>query len=424
MTGRVAAGPPAMLPALCLLGAFVLLAGIGATADPAAYARLMHGFHSQLWDYPFLDAQGILSWLECHRRGIDVIDQNPCDPLGRTLCYPPAWLALGGTGLGMEATLAVGLSWGLIFIGAVFVLPVAPGWGAAAITTAMYLSPPVFFGLERANPDLIVFALAIVAARASLAGPCGRLVGYAASLLAALMKIYPVVLLVFVARERFPRVVAISLALAAVLGGYLALDGPDLLRIVRGVGIPSAGWFDTLFGAGSLPHGLAELAPRRIPSWRLAYAVIAAGAVGAVAAILWLGRPRRWLAMLDPFEAALLQAGAVMIVACFFMGQSVMYRGVLLLLTLPALLRMARAGSLLMAATVLAVGTASWSYAYQLPASPQNFTALHLGIWFGQQGAWWALVAVLAAILVVQIVDSPAVRQIRDLLIRHKAPAA
>jgi len=413
----------ATLPALCLLGVFVLMVAIGTTVDPATYARMMRGFHTQLWDYPFLDAEGILSWLECHRRGVDVIEQNPCDSLGRTLCYPPAWLTLARTGLGAESTLAVGLLWGLIFIGAVFMLPVAPGWRAAAVTAAMYLSPPVFFGLERANPDLIVFALAIVAARASVAGPCGRLVGYVASLLAALMKIYPVVLLVFVARERFPRVVAISLALVAVLGGYLALAGPDLLRIVRGAGIPSAGWFDTLFGAGSLPHGLAELAPRRIPSWRMAYAVIAAGAVGTVAAILWLGRLRRWLAMLDPFEAALLQAGSVMIVACFFMGQSVMYRGILLLLALPALLRMAQAGSLLMTATVLAVGTAAWSYAYQLPASPQNFTALHFGVWLGQQGAWWWLVAVLAAIVAVQIADSPAAQQILGILRRRTAPA-
>jgi len=420
MTVRIVA----TLPALCLLGAFVLLAGIAAAVDPATYTRLTQSFHSQLWDYPFVDTQVILSWLECHRNGIDVIDQNPCDSLGRTLAYPPAWLALAGTGLGTEATVAVGLLWALIFIGAVFKLPVAPGWGAAAITTAMYLSPPVFFGLERANADLIVFALAIVAARASVAGPSGRLVGYAASLLAALMKIYPVVLLVFVARERFPRIVAISLALVALLGSYLALAGPDLLRIVRGAGIPSAGWFDTLFGAGSLPHGLAELAPRRIPSWRLAYAVITAGAVGMAAAVLWWGGLRRRLAALDPFEAALLQAGSVMIVACFFMGQSVMYRGILLLLALPALLRMAQAGSLLMAATVLAVGTATWSYAYQLPASPQNFTALHFGVWLGQQGAWWWLVVVLAAIVAVQIADSPAARQILGILRRRTAPAA
>jgi len=420
MTVRIVA----TLPALCLLCAFVFLAAIAATVDPATYVRLMHAFHTQLWEYPFLDAEGILSWLECHRRGVDVIAENPCDSLGRTLCYPPAWLTLARAGLGPEATLAVGLCWGLIFIGAVFMLPVAPGWGAAAVTTAMYLSPPVFFGLERANPDLIVFALAIVAARASVAGPWGRMIGYAATLFATLMKIYPVVLLVFVVRERFPRIVAMSLALAAVLGGYLILEGPDLLRVVTGTAIPAAGWFDTLFGAGSLPHGLAELAPRRVPSWRLAYALIAAGAVGMAAAVLWWGGLRRRLAALDPFEAALLQAGSVMIVACFFMGQSVMYRGILLLLTLPALLRMAQAGSLLMRATVLAVGIATWSYAYQLPASPQNFTALDLGIWFGQQGAWWGLVVVLAAIVAVQITDSPAARQVRGLLRRQTATAA
>ena len=113
------------------------------------------------WDYPFLDIEGVLTAIDCHRSGIDVYVENPCDPLNRPHNYGPAFLWLSALRINVTWMNGLGLTLGILFLVSLFFLPKArPGW----LVTLAIVSPPVVFALERANVDLIIFLLAMLAA--------------------------------------------------------------------------------------------------------------------------------------------------------------------------------------------------------------------------------------------------------------------
>ena len=66
---------------------------------------------------------------------------------------------------------------------------------------AATISTMVVFALERANADILLFILALVAVFLAERGSAARLLGYCVALLAALLKYYPIMLLIMV----FPR---------------------------------------------------------------------------------------------------------------------------------------------------------------------------------------------------------------------------
>ena len=83
------------------------------------------------------------------------------------------------------------------------------------------------------------------------AGRAARMVGYAFALLAALLKYYPIMLLVVLFRERLAVFVAVAMAVAGSLAGFWAAYH---VEIVRGwANIPVGPYNTDLFAAKNLP---------------------------------------------------------------------------------------------------------------------------------------------------------------------------
>ena len=216
--------------------------------------------------------------------------------------------------------------------------------GELLILSLAALSPMTFYALERANCDLVVFLLVVGGCALGRAARPWRFGAYAIYLCAGLLKYYPLVLLVLLARER-RRDALIGAALAALT--VLGLAGFDHAQSGQGAGRTFRHFriSPTRFRPETCPYGVAEaiFGPRR------------RGAAGllllTVLAACAIARTRRTLRLLDTvaldpdrIEGQCLLAGALLVTACFFAGQNVDYRGIYFVLVMPGLVRLAPAG--------------------------------------------------------------------------------
>src|SRR5207237_7257891 len=128
---------------------------------------------------------------------------------------------------------------------------------------------------------------------------------------------------------------------------------------------------------------------------------------------------RHYVAALRQKEGVLLQIGAALVVGCFFAGESVGYRAIMLLLTLPGLLSLDRPGvphrlRLLSRSTIISIllvmyrlVTIGFLDRHALNVANSALAAL---IWIAYELIWWWIVAVLSALLTCYILESAAWR--------------
>jgi hypothetical protein len=400
---------------------------------PAAYDYMMRMLAFRAWKYPFFDAQGLLAPIACWHQGFDVYAATPCDPLGRPMVYSPLWLRLPAPPLGPGWLNVFGLTLVAVFIAALAGLPRPSGrFGRATMVLAL-ASPLVSFGVERGNVDLLMFALAVLAAVAMERSPAVRLGGYAVALLAGLLKFYPLVLLVLAVREGVRRCLALWLVAGAVVVCFVCLFWSELVRIPPHMPVPGVDAYDA-FGAWLLLSGAAELASRalqhRIPAGLLAAvpAVLGMGLpICAVAAACALARKRQLMApllLLAPREASCLFAGSLLFCGCFFAAPNIGYRAVYFLLVLPGVLAALAAATtqrvrLLWGTTALAILAVLWllpverSVAWRAGVPGHPFAApATIGFWLGREAVWWAIAIVLLAVIIRAVLGSAAWQQL------------
>ncbi len=239
--------------ALLLLAA---LAGLWRWGPHPLYFDILKRFGFAPFRFPFLDIHAILAAAQCQRLGIDVYLSNPCDALGRVHVYSPLWLALVPSFLGTAQTTPVGLGLDVLFILSLWVVIRPERSGEALLMAAAALSPMTVYALERANCDLAIFLLIVAGCALDRAPRPWRLGCYALFLLAGLLKYYPLVLLVLLARER-RRDALIGTVLAMLIAGGLAgLGLTDLARALAN--IPALSYFADSFSALNLPFGFAQ----------------------------------------------------------------------------------------------------------------------------------------------------------------------
>jgi hypothetical protein len=123
------------------------------------YPQIMAGFgvgRSLVW---FRDMHSMLAASDYAREGHDPFLENPYDLGGERHIYPDWWFALGKVGLSRADSLWLGGLLVVLFWFAVFVvLPLRTArdfWW----TILVCASPPFWLAVNRANPDLLVFAL-------------------------------------------------------------------------------------------------------------------------------------------------------------------------------------------------------------------------------------------------------------------------
>jgi len=167
------------------------------------------------------------------------------------------WLAIVPAHLGVGATWWVGASLGVLFILSwpLVLRPRTPKelliLGSAAI------SPMTVYALERANNDLVVFLLVVCGGNMFTWSRPLRLFAYGPFIAGGLLKYYPFVLLVLVARESGREVLIIATATGFALGIFGVVFGADLRTALANIPTASS-YFTDAFSARNLPFGFAE----------------------------------------------------------------------------------------------------------------------------------------------------------------------
>jgi hypothetical protein len=391
----------------------VLLAGLlYALGYRDQYYALLEYWGAFPFRFPFLDMHAVTSAVECHRLGFDVYVQNPCDVFKRVHGYSPLWLWLAVLPITTAWDSALGLATVLLFLVALPLLPPGRGWWQTAVITLGTISSVVAFALERANVDLLIFVLAMVAVALTRRDWRSRVPGYAVALLAGMLKFYPVTLLILAVRERLPVFVAIGIVSLGVIAVWFALDAGEILRGMAN--IPTTNYFDdNVFGARDLPFGLAQAFGLSHPAGVvLLIALLVAMLAGAVALARQDDLGSR-LRSLTEAEATFLLVGCVLVVSCFLAAQNVLYRAIHFLFVLPGLTALARAGGRrgldgLFLGTAALVIVLMWDDTartlingavrrFGVSAGPNGMA--HFNIWLVRELVWWLVVTLLSALM-------------------------
>jgi hypothetical protein len=420
----------AVVPA-AVLACAVLLAGLLYALDyREQYRDLLQYWGAFPFRFPFLDMHAVTSAVECHRLGYDVYVQNPCDVFGRVHGYSPLWLWLAVFPISTAWDNVFALATVALFLAALLFLPPGRGWWQCAVITLATISSAVAFALERANVDLLIFVLAVVAIALTGRGRQSRILGYAVALLAGMLKFYPVTLLILATRERLSVFAAVGIVALGVLAVWFVLDADDILRAMAN--IPETSDFDdNVFGMRDLPFGLARSfgLPRSVGVILLVVllAVVLAASV-ALARQDDLGSRVR---SLTAAEARCLMVGCVLIVSCFLAAQNVQYRATHLLFVLPGLTVLARprgrrVGDCAYPVLVALIVVLLWSGAIDapidaalarsgVPTLPDGIT--HFYVWLVRELVWWVVVTMLSGLMLRLMWNSEARRGVGHLLV-------
>ena len=247
--------PLAWCPILPAIGiALLAVFGLLYAFDYDLYLRILAWPIDGVFPYPFLDWIFVPAQIDCWRQGVDVYVATACDPLNRPMSYSPLWLRLTFIPTGKAAVAWTGFGLDVLFIAMLGFLPRPRRRPRFRDHGARGFSSATILALERANADLLSFAVAVFAGMCLERRLAARVIGYGAILLAGLLKFYPLVMLILLARERVARCIALGLAAAALLGGLAFAYRNELARMLPNV--PHWNYFEPdIWGAMRLPGG-------------------------------------------------------------------------------------------------------------------------------------------------------------------------
>jgi hypothetical protein len=404
-------------PAGAALAAFLTMSWLYQQGHAEIYDGILRLWGIVPFRFPFVDISGALAGWECARQGIDIVLYNPCDILGRGYNYSPIWFAAAGIPLNVTDRPVVGWELDLLFIISLTLLPAPKGRLELILVLAATMSTMVVFALERANPDVFLFLMALTAGLLTQRRLASRLLGYSLVLLAALIKYYPIMGLAVIFRERIPVFVAVALIILSALGLFWWGYHDDVLR-----GLPTiaSGPYTTdLFAAKNLPFLIGMIVEGSTAPARGAAAVGWAVSAGLYAGLLGgtLAICRRLLqspdllaatAGLSGLERIFMMIGSDVIAGCFFAGQSIGYRGIFLLLVMPGLLALSR--STAPGLRALCLGTAIVIVLLMWGECLRRVLDGGFAFWLLRELCWWWVVSVMLAVIADFLRDAPIVR--------------
>jgi hypothetical protein len=417
------------------LAVFLGMSWLYAYGNQELYETILKTYGVLPFRFPFVDTSGALAAWECARQGVDVIVSDPCDVLQRGYNYSPLWMAVAGIPLGVSDTMAAGWTLDIIFLMSLCLLPPPRRTFELALVVAATFSTMVVFALERANPDILLFLLALTPGLLGKARLPIRLFGYLLAVVAALVKYYPIVLLVVIFRERVSVFCLVGLA---VVGALVIFCVGYHTEIARGLPNVARGPYNTdLFSAQNLPFLLGDAAAAIASpavGWITAgglYAILVGGCIAICSRLLRFVELRAALAVLPDTERLLMVIGSAIIVGCFFAGQSIGYRGVFLLLVMPGLLGISRTA--VRELRTLGLGTAiiilllMWGECFRLivydvlgrlEVSEILSGEVKIQFWLVRELCWWWTVSVMLALLGDFLRGSPIWRSASSLFAR------
>lgn len=400
--------------------------GVFYTFHPEIYDRILswwivgQGFH------PFIDWEWIPSSIDCWHKGVDVYRGNTCYhqipyPYVNKYVYSPLLLRAEFLVALQDAIMPIGALLGVSFLLSIAALPAPRGWFDVAVRGLATLSSVTAFAVERANIDLLVFALLALAIRLWSGQTVWRFAGYALIIAAGVLKFYPFIALVIVLFER-PRIIA---SVSAVTAGVIALmvaSYADEFREIAAA-IPTGSYFGGMFGARNLIGGLAAVVeaihtgtdggePLILSIVQGVTAILALITVGfLVRRLIVAGDLVGEVGRLSQVERGFLLAGSALICGCFFTAQSIAYRGILLLMVLPGLAALAEGAARsmvpVMRSAVAAIIFVMWVMTILDVIKAAGLNPLHNGVgspigllhWLLHELAWWWIVCVLGTLI-------------------------
>jgi len=367
---------------------------------------------------PFLDTHAVLSALQCHRVGIDVFVQNPCDALGRPHNYSPVWFALAYTGLGNADVPAVGTA----LVVAYFIVVSWMASPKSAQELLLYVlavfSTASVFAMERGNADLLLFCLIVVSCAAH-GSPRARLFTYGALFLGALLKFYPLAAFAAALRERVGRFFLIAISVSAAWALFVALSWQQLRAMLPN--IPHAEPLQDAFASRNFFVALEHLANRVVPGHGHAFkmtcdalylAAVFLSISGSAILSIRLGRAGIMPLTSDRSRAFFIVAGFI-VVGAFFAGQNAPYRAIWLMPLLPLLMEARRDGqkrtsrqlaNCAIAATLILMW---FEFFHQAVGRLSGSTAAQdLAAFLVREPLWWIYVTGMLTLLWLQLAQS------------------
>jgi hypothetical protein len=404
--------PAAML---CVYGALAMLWHWG---PRTLYFDVLRFAGIDPFRFPFLDIHAVLAAAECQRQGVEVYLSNPCDALGRPHVYSPLWLAVTPSFVGTKATAWVGLSLDLLFILSLAAVLRPRASRDMLVYGLAMLSPMTVYALERANNDVVVFLLILCGGMLFMGPRPYRLGSYALFLVAGMLKYYPIVLLILLARERRRDTLAVVIAISVTLISFGVFFHAELGKALAN--IPAQSYFSDSFSAQNLPFGFGEALgdgfSRTVIGVSLLGALLAIAAARTLRTIRlldrenldWNGKEMQWLAI-----------GGMLITTCFFAGQNIDYRGIYFLLLVPGLVHLHRSARETVARQfcaqmIVAVLFVMWEEFFRSPLHAivahvpnEGLSGPEVFFWVSRELVWWWLVAGLAAIVLSYLGQLP-----------------
>jgi hypothetical protein len=286
----------------------------------------------------FFDTRVVTAGLECRRMGLDPLVYNPCDPLGRPLNYPRAWLLLRYVGLNQSNTDALAVAFIALFLFSAFLLVGRISFGQGVLFGLALCSPSVMFGVERGNVDIVMFALvALGVILWRTRSRAGNVASPLLVLLAAVMKIYPVFGLPGYLLVRRRRATITALACMATFAVYAFIFRADIEAAARAT---PQGQYNS-FGVRILPAAIYHhLVPQQWRGGAIIKQLLAIVPLVIGVPVVWrLGRRRlpRPDAGGTGWRRLGFFVGSLLFLGSFAVGNNWDYRLVFLLLTLPQL---------------------------------------------------------------------------------------
>jgi hypothetical protein len=396
----VASPPNRLLPATALITLAIFTALF--VIDRHAYQHLISLWWARALPDPFIDST-TGAQVGCWQRGIDVYAADPCDPLGRVFDYSPLWLRFWFLPSDLAWTNTLGLCQAVILITTLAVLPRVRAGKDTALMVLAVLSPACIWAVERSNVDLFMFVLAMLAILCLERTLPTRIAGYAAMMLAGLLKFYPLVLLLLLVRERTRVFISLAFAGVAILAAFILVFHHELALALANT--PSPTPFDYTFGASQLAGGLAIVTG--IPA--LKFLITSALLAMCMVMSIRLARQPYLTTALSLRETLCLLVGADLLCGCFFGASNAGYRALYLLLVLPGLLAMPA----LFRRTAWAALAAMWIRIPLGLTGPEHTAAwtenggAFLLFWLGREALWWWVITVLLAILMHMVMRAP-----------------
>jgi hypothetical protein len=401
---------------LALLAIFAALYAF----DIDAYSRVLTTIGIKPLKYPFMDWEAIGAVIKCWNNNIDVYIANPCDAFNRVHTLSPLWLRLVFIPTDRVWTMPIGIGIVVAFWLSLFWLVKPANWRELIVFALACTSTMIVFALERANVDVILFIMLVVAGVLSTGPLASRILSYALILLAGLLKFYPLIVFLTALRERPRTFFAIAAAAGLIVVGFFYRFRTELAAALNNH--PYGGHASELFGAVNLPVGAPRFALLVFPgleqfAWFTALPVAIMAVLLIVTAVQVIRLVRNGslaaaFAKMPERDAMFLVIGAALIAGCFFAGQHINYRGVHLIFVVAGLVALrraadARATRATLTRALMIVIFLMWEglFRHALPQEAAGGGMAELApfgiFWLIREVLWWRLVALLLGVLAI-----------------------